>query len=363
MRSWVRSEFQTILKVEARRGLTVKVRERKIPEEKIRIVQEAKELLKKYRTLVLLDLANTPAVLVAYLRRALEGKAVVKLIKNTLLERAIDEAGIPNGEELKKYLTGQNLAIFTNMNPFELKLLLDKIEIPVRARPGMKLEYDIVVPPTKTNLKPGPIMSLFGRFRIPTQVKEGVIWIAKEVTIAKAGDTVTPELISLFEKLGIEPFLAKPKVKLAYDSGIIIPAEKLVVDIEATRNEILDAVTKALGLASEIALPVPMVLEQSVRKAVLRALALAGEAGFVTKEIAEHVIRYAMSKATTLAAVLASKSPDLAQVLQVSVAIAPAQPQAQQAAQAPAEEKKEEEEKKEGVSEEQLAEGLAALFG
>ncbi len=360
MRSWLRSELQDIIKAEIRQGLQVKVRERRIPEEKKRVVEEAKELLRKYRTFAVLDLSNTPSKVVTYLRRVMEGKGVVKLIKNRLFERALDELNMPNKEELKKYLEGQNLIVFANMNAFELKMLLDKIEVPVRAKPGMTIDREIVIPPMKTNLKPGPIMSLFGRFRIPVQVREGVLWIAKEVTVAKPGDVVTPELTSLFEKLGIEPVLLKPKIKLAYEEGLVIPAEKLVIDIEATRNDILRSVVEALSLAAEIALPEPDVLKVSIRKAFMRATKLASETGFVTPETAETVLRDLISRAQYLAMVIASKSPDLAEFLQVQVAAAAPEPAAQPEK---AEEKKEEEEKKETVSEEQLAEGLAALFG
>ncbi len=355
----MRSELQDIIKAEVRQGLQVRVRERRIPKEKKRVVEEAKELLKKYRMFAVLDLSNTPSKVITYLRRIMESKGVVKLIKNRLLERALDELNLPNKEELKKYLEGQNLIVFANMNAFELKMLLDKLEVPVRAKPGMTIDREIVIPPMKTNLKPGPIMSLFGRFRIPVQVREGVLWIAKEVTVAKPGDVVTPELTSLFEKLGIEPVLLKPKIKLAYEGGLVIPAEKLVIDIEATRNDILRSVVEALSLATEIALPEPDVLKASIRKAFMRASKLASEAGFVTPETAETVLRDLISRAQYLAMVIASKSPDLAEFLQVQVATAP-QPAAQPEK---TEEKKEEEEKREEVGEEQLAEGLAALFG
>jgi len=359
MRSWLRSEFEKVLKAEARTGLTVRVRERKIPEEKKRIVEEATELLKKYRTVVFLDLSGTPAKALVQLRKALEGKGVVKLIKCTLLKRAIDQAGIPNADELKKLLEGQQIAIFTNMNPFELKLLLDKLEIPIRPKPGMTLDRDIVVPPMRTELKPGPIMSLLGRFRIPTQVREGVIWIARETTIARAGDTITPELISLLDKLGIVPTTFKPKVRFAYDAGLIISGDQLTINIDEYRSNILEAASAALNLASEIAIPEPMVLEVSIRKAFARASALATEAGFVTPETAEIVLRGTVAKALALASALVAKNPDLGQFLQVAPAVAPA---GGAPAQQPAEEKKEEEEEKK-EEKEQLAEGLAALFG
>ena len=362
MRSWLRSELQNVIKAEVRQGLRVKLRERRIPEEKRRIVEEAKDLLKKYRTFALLDLSNMPSKVITYLRRAIADKGVVKLIKNRLFERALDELNLPNKDEVKKYLQGQNIIVFTNMNAFELKMFIDKIEVPVKAKPGMTIDREIVIPPMKTNLKPGPIMSLFGRFRIPVQVREGVIWIAREVTVAKPGDVVTPELTSLFEKLGIEPIVLKPKIKLAYETGLVIPAEKLVVDIEAVKNDVLRSVIEAVSLAAEIVLPEPEILKVSISRAYMRASTLAAEAGFLVPETAEIVLRNLIAKAQHLAMVLASKSTDLAELLKV-------QPTALQTVSQPSaqpekvEEKKEEEEKKETVSEEQLAEGLAALFG
>ncbi|HIP57530.1 MAG TPA: hypothetical protein EYH02_05660, partial [Ignisphaera aggregans] len=66
MRSWLRSELQNVIKAEVRQGIKVKLRERKIPEEKRRIVEEAKDLLRKYRTFALLDLSNMPSKVITY---------------------------------------------------------------------------------------------------------------------------------------------------------------------------------------------------------------------------------------------------------------------------------------------------------
>ncbi len=364
MRSWLRSDLEKVIKAEAREGLRIVIRERRIPEEKKKIVEEASRLLKDYRTVVFIDLEGVPAPALVKLRKAFEGKGVLKLIKSTLLRKAIDIAKIPGAEELKKYVEGSHIALFTNLNAFEVKLLLDKIEIPVRPRPGMVLDKDVVIPPMRTDLKPGPIMSLFGRFRIPTQVREGVIWIARETTVAKAGDTITPELISLLDKLGITPTSIKPRIKFAYDSGIVIRGEDLAIDLNEIRKQLMEAAGAALNVASEIVLPEPTVIELSIRKAFARASALATESGFVTKDTAEIVIRGVVSKAIALAAALVQRRPELSDFIQVSVAPAPvgAAP-AQQPSEEKKEEREEEEKKEETVSEEQLAEGLAALFG
>ncbi|MEM1525536.1 MAG: 50S ribosomal protein L10 [Ignisphaera sp.] len=324
------------------------------------IIEETKKLLKEYRTVVILDNANTPSKLYRYIRQRYSDIFYIKMIKNTLLLKAMEELGISNTDEIAKYLKGSCMVIFTNVNSFEAKLVLDKISVPYRIKPGEKIEHEIVIPPIRTELKPGPVMSLFGRLKIPIQVRDGVIWIARESTIARPGDVVTPELVSVFEKLGIEPKLLKPNVKVAYEEGLVIPADKLAIDIEGTRTQLLDGLKTALSFAVELVVPEPNVVKVAISRAYLRACNLAAELGVVTKETASLVVTSALRRAYALASVLAQKVPELASI----VPQAPQQLAVTEEKKAEEEKPKEEkEEEKETVSEEQLAEGLTALFG
>lgn len=327
--------------------------------EKRKVVDEAKKYLSSYRTLVLLDMSRVPAKFEVYIRRRLEGIGVVKMIKGNLLLLAMKEMNMENLEEFSKYLTGQNLAIFTNLNPFEIVFVLNKISMPIKARIGEKIDSEIRVPPMKTDLKPGPIMSLFGKLKIPIQVRDGVIWIAKEAVIAKPGDVITPELASVFDRLGIEPRFIKPMVKAVYEEGLVLSSDKLVVDLEAVKQDIGRGVLDAFNLASEVVLPYPDVVKLSVSKAYSRAIKIAAEAGLVTRETANYVFTLALSRAFAIASLLSQKVPELAQQIPI------AREQAVQQIQQPqkVEEAKAGEEEKKEVSEEQLAEGLAALFG
>ncbi|MDK6028533.1 50S ribosomal protein L10 [Ignisphaera sp. 4213-co] len=351
-------ELNKIVKMHSKQ-VAEEQRARKAIEEKRKVVEEAKKLLLEYRTLILIDSSNLPSRYLTFLRKKLEGVGVVKLFKNNLLYIAMKELGMANVDEFAKFLQQQNIAVFINANPFEAKLLLDKIVMPWKATPGEKIEHEIVVPSMKTDVKPGPMMSLFSKLKIPIQVRDGVIWIAKESVVARPGDTVTPELSSLFEKLGIEPKFVRASIKAAYERGVVISGDKLVLDIDAYRKDFAEAISNAINIASEIVVPDPIVVKTSLFKAYSRALRLAAESGLITKETVAIVFSSAISKAYALAQLLASKSPELAQQLQVSVV--QTQTEVQQAQQPQKVEEKEE--KKEGVSEEQLAEGLSALFG
>ncbi len=357
MKGSTRARLIKLLKeLEARKATKAKPRVRPALIKKQQLVNEIKELLRKYKVMGIIDLFRTPTPQYKKIKFELEKYGFVKVYKNVLIKRAMEELGLPGVKELEPYLTGTNAFIFTNLNPFELSIMLDKLVEMKYAKPGDVATDDIYVPQGPTGIPPGPMLSIFGKLRIPTQVREGVIWIAKDTRVAKAGDTISPELASLLRKLDIKVIAVKLRLKAVWDSGLVIPAEKLKVDIESFRNELLSAVRAAREVAIEAAVPLPDVMPEVITRAVKRALALASEAGFVTPETAEYVIRSAVSKALALAAAIAPKAPELELKIEVAPAAAP-QPKEER------KEEEEEEEKKEEVSEEEIAEGIASLFG
>lgn len=358
MKAGIEREFEKLVKM-YRSSQNLQVSHSRARIEKRRIVDEAKKYLSNYRTLVLLDVAGVPARFRAYIEKKLEGLCAIKMFKGSLLEIAMKELNLRNAGEFSKYLTGQNLALFTNLNSFEIALLLNKISMPVKSRVGEKVDIEIRVPPMKTDLKPGPVMSLFGKLRIPIQVVDGVISIVRESTIAKPGDTITPELASLFTRLGIEPRFIKPVIKAIYEDGLILTPDKLVVDVDGVKQELSRGISYAFNLASELVIPHPDVIRLSITKAYNRAIRLAAEAGFISRETAQHILSIAISRALAIAMMISQKVPDLLQQLPTPVKAVEQQSITQQVQQ---EEGRRREEEKE-VLEEQLAEGLSALFG
>ncbi len=340
-------------------------RQRRIPEWKIQEVNELAELIRKYPVILIADLMKVPASRLQKIKKKVRemfgDRVVMRVAKNTLFRIAMKKAGL-DPTPLEEYLTGTNMFIFTDMNPFELAMALDKIKVTAPAKPGMVVESEVVLPAGDTGLRPGPIMSVFGKLRVPIRVQKGTIWIAKETVVAKPGDTISMELASLLQKLGIEPIVVKLKLKAAYDRGVVIPGSELILDINKYREELTRAVTEALWVGVEIGYPDPNVMRLALPVAVRRALMVAAEAGYVTPETAQHVIGLAVARAMAVVAALGDKARELG--IEVAPAAAPA-------AGAPAEaeekkkeeEKKEEEKKEEGLSEEQLAAGLESLFG
>jgi len=330
--------------------------------EKEKVVDEVKKLLTTYRVLGVVSLEGVSARELAEIKKSLSEHGVVRVLKNTIVTRALRELGVPSLDEFLKYLTGPNLFIFTNLNAFALASLVDKVVVLRYVKPGEKAPADIYVPEGPTGIPPGPMMSVFGKLKIRTMVREGVIWIAKESKVASAGDVVSPELASLLRKLEIKAFPVKLSVKAVLDGGIVIPAEKLRLDIDSFRKDLLAAVQASRTLAVEAVLPLPEVINEVIARAYVRAVNLACEAGYLTPESSRLVLMRAFARAQSLAIALMMKKPEL----NLPIVSQPAattqlvqQPKQPEESGKPSEEAEEEKE----VSEEEIAEGISSLFG
>jgi large subunit ribosomal protein L10 len=330
-------------------------RAKRIPRWKIEEVEYLTKLFKTYPVFAIADLTGFPTSQLQKLRKRLAGKVLFRVSKNKLILRALKNAGFDTSK-FEELLTGQNLLLFTRMNAFELGMLLDKYKGTTYYRPGEIAQQEIVIPEGNTGLSPGPILSTFSKLKIPTRIQGNSIIVTKDTVVAKPGDVISDELASLLQRLGIALKEVKIRIKAAYDGGVLIPGDKLVLNIDEYVENIKNAHLDAIKIGVEIAWPVPEVLELTISRAYREALALAAEAGFITPETAEYVFRTAILKAMALAAEVAKHAPEL------GLEVATIQP-APSKEEKKKEKKVEEEEEKETVSEEELAEGLGALFG
>jgi large subunit ribosomal protein L10 len=357
MRAKTRAQLERLIKLG-------ELEERKTPlresvKRKAVIVEEIKGLLKQYRTVAVIGAGGTPTKESRRIYDRLRSLGcIVRHYKNSLVLRALKELNARNLDSLAAYLTGPNVYLFTNLNPFELAKVIEETVEYRYAKPGDTAVFDVELGPGPTDIKPGPSMSLFGKLKIPIQVREGQIWIAKDAKVLKAGDKISEELASLLIKLGVAVIPVRAKLKVIYEEGIIYTPESLKIDYEAVRKSFVEAVTYSKVLAVELALPIPEVVPELLVRAFRASAELAFRTGYLTPETAPVVISKAIGAALALATALTGK-------VDLGIAVAtPATPTAA-TAQTPAPEKKEErrEEEKKEVTEEEIAEGISALFG
>jgi len=329
-------------------------RAKRIPKWKIEEVEYLTKLFKEYPVFLIADLQGYPTNQLQKLRKKLSKKVVFRVSKNKLILLAMKKAGIDTSK-FEKILTGQNLLMFTKMNAFELAYLLEQQRAYTYYKPGDIADKEIVIPEGDTGIPPGPMLSVFGKLKIPTRVQGNSIVVTRDTVVAKPGDEISVDLASLLQKLDLPLKEVVLKIKAAYDHGVFIPGDKLKLDLKEYEDLISKAEREAFALGVEIAWPEPKILERALVKAFREARAVAIESAFITPDTVEDIIKSAHMKAYVLAAELTKQGVDLG--IQIAAPLAKKEKEEKK------EEEKKEEEKKEGVGEEELAEGLGAIFG
>ncbi|RLE98718.1 MAG: 50S ribosomal protein L10 [Thermoprotei archaeon] len=289
------------------------VRTRPYPERKVKRIEEYASLLKRYKYVLLVDIVGVPAPALHEARRALrERGAVLKVIKNTLFAKALEKVADekPGLLALKEKLKGQNAAIFTDENPFSTLLFLRRYKVSREARPGDKATSDIVIPSGNTGFAPGPIISLFNKLRIPIRIQEGSIWVASDTVVARKGDTISPELAELLNKMGLKPIEMSLQVKVLLVDGRAVEPEEVEVEPEAYEEMVAEAHSRAVNLALNACLPVREVADLLVAKAHFEAMALAVSAAIPVPGALEAALARASAEARALYELVKSQSPE-----------------------------------------------------
>jgi len=267
---------------------------------KRRKIEELEQLFRTSRVIGILDLTRTKADLLHEFRKRMSGKAVIKVSKKTLAAIAAERAGRIAAKQFIDSLKNPIGLIFTNMNPFLLYIELDKNKILSYAKPNEKVDIDVVIPEMNTGLTPGPILSEFGKMKIPTKIVDGMIWIARETLAAKKGDTISPQLAGLLVKLDIKSVYRSLTILGAIDGETVILAESLKIDVEKTKEALLTARQMALALALAVAYPASEVVQLLITKAVREALSLAVEASYPAPEALPSILTKAERQARIL---------------------------------------------------------------
>ena len=335
------------------------LKKREVPEWKKKQVAELVEMIKKYPVIGIADLTGMPTKQLQLIRKKFRRDIVFKVVKKNLILKALEEAGIDKAM-FEKHIVGSPMLLFTNTNPFKLARLIESEKVHIPAKPGQVTDKEIVIPEGDTGIQPGPMLSVFGKLKIPYEIRKGSVYVKKDTVVAKPGDTISLELAGLLQQLGIMPFEVGLRLVAAYDSGVIIPREELLVDLEEMKSDLVEAVREALGLAAEIVyMPIPEAVETALITAERAIAAIAGETGFLTPDVAEYVVVKALAEEAAVIAALGDKAKELG--IEEIPAAAPAAAPAAEEAKAEGEEKKEEEEEKE--EEVDISEGLGGLFG
>ncbi len=272
-----------------------------ILQEKISQIEEIIQLIKQHKVIGIANLQKVRAAQFQELKKKLAEKVYIRVIKNTLMKRAIENC--QEKAELKKlteYLSGSNTYLFTDLNPFRLVLLLERGKVKTTAKAGDIAAFDVIVPAGNTGQPPGPIISQLNAVGLPTRIEAGSVWINKDTLVARKGEVIPERLASILSKLGIKPVETGLSIKVAYDDGLIITPEQLVIDIKETRQKVEKAHMDAFTLSLNACYSTKENIILLVQIAHKEAYTLSFNAAIPTKETIADLIRKAHMEMSNL---------------------------------------------------------------
>jgi large subunit ribosomal protein L10 len=329
-------------------------------------VDRLAKLLTDHPVVAVAEVSGIPAPQMQQMRSSLRGNVAVVGSKNRLLAIAIEQASKerPGLEALAAKLHGQSVLLATKQNPFKLFKSLKAGASMAPLKGGQTSPVDVHVPKGGTPFGPGPIVGELQKVGIPAKIEAGKVVIQKDVTPVKAGQVVSPELASMLAKLEIRPIELKIDLKAAFEGDTMFAPEALAID----EDVILGQLALAVRTANEVSLQTGWITEQTadalLGRAYKQAVALILEKGLEVDEAVKQTVTEDYAK---ILASIGKKESDLTDDLKARLGdavkilsqVAAAAPASAGSSKAPAEEKPEEK----GVSEEEAAAGLGALFG
>ena len=275
------------------------------------IFSDLSELLKKYPVVAVADLQKVRSSQIQEIRKKLRGKAELTVAKNTILRKAAEKA--TDKKSIDKFagaVIGSKVLIFTEMNPYELILFLNKNKVRVPAKGGDIASSDIMVPSGNTGLQPGPVISEFNEAKVPTRIEGGSIFVAKDTVVVEKGETVSTKTASLLSKLGMKPMEAGLALSYAYDNGLVLGPSELAFDLDQMKADFSSAARLAFGVAVEANMMLPETAPFIISKAYRQAVAVSVEAGFLTKQTTAKIIQRAYANMTALSSAVSAIKPE-----------------------------------------------------
>ena len=266
------------------------------PEKTERVAHLKSEVLGHGLT-ALVGVRGVPANALQSMRRELRERGPpIRVATNSTIRHALESAAkeAPALSPLLAHVHDPTAVLTAEGNPFSLYQELVRTRSPTPARGGEIAPKDIVVSAQTTSFKPGPIVGELQHAGFPAAIEKGKVVLKKDVTIVRAGQTISREVASMLTRLEIFPLEVGLSLRAVVEGGTFYPPDVLRVDLDARRAELAAAYRRALGLAVEIAYPTAASLPLLVARAHRRALMLAIEAGYPTPETITPILARAI---------------------------------------------------------------------
>ncbi len=335
-----------------------------IPRWKKEEIQNIKDLINKYPLFGLVGIGGIPAKQLQSMRRDLKDLAVLKVSRNTLMKRALDESD-DDVKVMDDYVTVQTALVFTDQNPFKLYKILEQSKTPSPIKAGAIAPADIIVEQGPTSFPPGPILGDLQAAGIPAAIDGGKVVIRETKAVAREGETVSQKLAAMLARLEIYPVEVGLDLRAVYENGSVFTPDVLAIDEDEYFNNFVAASQQAFNLSVNATYPTTDNMGTLIAMAACESRNVAVNATIFEPGVMDTILGKAYSQMLGVASAASSNDEEavgdeLKEALGAAASVVVVEAVTEEA---PEEVVEETEEESEEEAEEEGMAGLGALFG
>ncbi|MFP3283837.1 MAG: 50S ribosomal protein L10 [Candidatus Nanopusillus acidilobi] len=278
-----------------------------VSQQKILYVNDLYSKLSNSKIIGIANIMDIPTASLQVIRKKLKEMNInVKVVKKNLFIKALEKINDPNIKKMidiieeNKRITVLLILPKDEINPFLLNKILEENKSYRPAKEGDILEEDVIIRAGPTNLTPGPVLTELKKYNIKTKVENGKIVITEDALVAKKGQKVDSELVSLLQKFNITPIPVRIKLLVVYDGKTLYTHEILSTPLEEYINQLRSGFRKAISLTLEIAFPTKENIKILLTKAYQNLVKLSLNTGIPTKDTIKDLLRITNRRSTTL---------------------------------------------------------------
>ena len=275
--------------------------DRKAVRKKKEQVEDAVAGMKKYKTIVLLDLRKLPTALFQSLRKKIrEDGGRVLVLKKPVISRVLASSKklASQVSECDKPIA----LIYTNHSPYEINTFFKQHRKKRAAKVGEVAITEIVVPEGETDLPPGPALSELKSAGLNVQIKGGKITVVKDSIVAKAGEKLTVPKVKALQTLGVMPFETMASMIMAFDGeysyskSLLDMGDTIVADLSGSLSQ-------AVNLSINAGYPTPQNIDSLLGGAFRQSVSLAINANVYSSSSIEQLLSSALRQGMALESV------------------------------------------------------------
>ena len=269
-----------------------------LPQWKKEEVDELAAIIDEYESVGIVGIAGIPSKQLQDMRRDLHGTAELRVSRNTLQTRALEDADLG---DLVEHIEGQVGIVGTNENPFSLYKELEASKTPAPINEGEVAPNDIVIPEGDTGVDPGPFVGELQSIGANARIEEGSIQVMEDSTVLEAGEEVSADLANVLNELGIEPKEVGLDLRAVVADGVLFDPADLDIDVDAYRSDVSTAAARAQNLSINATFPTAATAPTLIAKATGEAKSLGLQAAIEDEALMPDLVSKADAQLRALA--------------------------------------------------------------